>query len=109
MINPYILKKLCPDITIHKACQNAGEFMIQFPGAYHSGFNWGFNVAEAVNFAVPSWLEIFTHCKVCQCQPDNVNINPIEFYKNLIHKNPKMKIHSMTKNLRNFIKNMGEN
>jgi jumonji domain-containing protein 2 len=51
MISPYLLKQKNPHITIHKIQQNPGEFVITLSGAYHAGFNWGFNIAEAVNFA----------------------------------------------------------
>ena len=110
LVNPYILKKLCPEITIHKQIQREGEFIINFPGCYHAGFNWGFNIAEAVNFGVHKWLDVFPKCGVCQCQENNVNINPVEFYKNLITKNPKMKSSPVSKGLRGYIKdNLGEN
>jgi len=49
-------------VPVVKAVQNPGEFMVTFPQAYHGGFNSGFNVAEAVNFATPDWLPFSTLC-----------------------------------------------
>ena len=44
--------------------QCEGEFIVTGPRAYHAGFNQGFNVAEAVNFALPEWV-CTAHTYVC--------------------------------------------
>ncbi|EGR34612.1 jumonji family protein, putative [Ichthyophthirius multifiliis] len=93
IINPYqIIKKCKGDIKMSKVAQNEGEFIIVFSGAYHTGFNWGYNIAEAVNFASLNWLKIFTECKPCKCHSDNVSINPDEFIKTLVKKDLIQKI-----------------
>lgn len=49
-INP--LELMRNGIEVYKAVQNPGEMIITLPEGYHSGFNAGFNIAEAVNFSV---------------------------------------------------------
>ena len=46
----------CTGVPIFRTDQHAGEFVITLPRAYHTGFNQGFNFAEAVNFAPPDWV-----------------------------------------------------
>ncbi|KAF8115033.1 hypothetical protein N665_0030s0080 [Sinapis alba] len=53
-LSPRILKE--EGVSVYRAVQRSGEFILTFPKAYHSGFNCGFNCAEAVNVAPVDWL-----------------------------------------------------
>ena len=55
-ISPAILQE--NGVELYRAVQCPGEFMITFPRGYHAGFNAGLNLAEAVNFCPPDWIEI---------------------------------------------------
>ena len=56
MIAPSRLREV--GIPVFYCIQEPGEFVITLPGAFHCGFNHGFNIAEACNYAVPSWIPL---------------------------------------------------
>jgi histone demethylase JARID1 len=60
MISPGLLKD--NGVSVYTLDQREGEFVVTFPRAYHSGFNHGFNFAEAVNFATIDWLSFGRDC-----------------------------------------------
>ncbi|MCL7023014.1 hypothetical protein MKW94_011186 [Papaver nudicaule] len=53
-LSPSVLKS--EGVPVYRVVQRSGEFVLTFPKAYHSGFNCGFNCAEAVNVAPVDWL-----------------------------------------------------
>lgn len=62
-------------LPIHSCIQNAGEFILTFPNAYHAGFNHGLNCAESVNFATKEWIPYGIGAKPCTCTSGNASID----------------------------------
>ncbi|KAG5186074.1 hypothetical protein JKP88DRAFT_348135 [Tribonema minus] len=79
MVTPALLREA--KVSVSRACQDAGTFVVTFPKAYHGGFSTGYNMGEgmcvvvafpkayhggftagyntgeAVNFAMPDWVK----------------------------------------------------
>ncbi|KRX04850.1 hypothetical protein PPERSA_06484 [Pseudocohnilembus persalinus] len=91
VINPYLLKKKFPELKITKCVHRPREFMVVFNGAYHCGFNLGFNIAESVNFATANWLDHFLNAESCRCENTQVKIDKFEFYNNVTSQYPEYK------------------
>lgn len=77
VISPPLLKKAGVSYTTQ--VQRPGDFIVTFPGSYHFGFNTGFNVAEATNFAVPEWTSLGFEAGICLCHPHSVRIDMERF------------------------------
>lgn len=58
MLSPQTLLKF--GVRVYACDQKPGQFVVTYPRAYHGGFNQGFNVNEAVNFAPPDWVDFGT-------------------------------------------------
>ncbi|XP_044723912.1 jmjC domain, hydroxylase domain-containing protein [Hirsutella rhossiliensis] len=72
-------------IKVNKVVSYPGEFVVTYPYGYHSGYNLGYNCAEAVNFALDSWLPMGKIAKKCECAQaqDSVWINVYEIERKL--------------------------
>lgn len=81
LINPENLLRV--GIKLRKVVQRPREFVISRAAGYHSGFNAGYNIAEAVNFALPVWVEVGSKANACMCARDSVKINMDQFMDTL--------------------------
>ena len=73
LISPTLLEQ--NGIPFTRMMQRPGEFVVTYPGSYHSGFNTGYNCAESCNFATKAWVEIGEEAGVCECVPDAVSLD----------------------------------
>ena len=73
LISPTLLEQ--NGIPFTRMMQRPGEFVVTYPGSYHSGFNCGYNCAESCNFATEAWVEIGEDAGVCECVPDAVSLD----------------------------------
>lgn len=78
MASPQFLDK--HNIKYNKITHHQGEFIITYPYGYHAGFNFGYNLAESVNFALDDWLPIGKTSAKCECINDSVGINVDQIY-----------------------------
>lgn len=58
--------------------------MLILGGSYHCGFNFGYNIAEAVNYATLSWLQKLVKCQSCSCSKNSVRASHREILNNLL-------------------------
>jgi hypothetical protein len=84
LISPTHLKQYY-NITVNKVVSYPGEFVVTYPYGYHSGYNLGYNCAEAVNFALDSWLPMGKIAKRCECAQaqDSVWVDVYEIERKL--------------------------
>ena len=73
LASPMVLRS--ESVPLVRFVQRENEWVINYPGAYHAGFNCGFNCAESTNFATPKWVEIGKKAKPCECSKDSVRLD----------------------------------
>ncbi len=54
MLSPDILRR--SKVPVTQLLQEPGDFVVTYPKSYHAGLSYGFNMGEAVNFALPEWI-----------------------------------------------------
>ena len=67
-------------MKVYKTLQLPGEFILTFPGAYHSGFSTGLNIGEAVNFVSNSWIEYGILCQtIYRKSREKIPVFPVDW------------------------------
>lgn len=67
LIPPILLEE--NNIEFSKVMQHPGEIIVAVYRAYHQGFNFGLNYAEATNYATPNWTTHYNNVQNCTCKP----------------------------------------
>lgn len=80
IISPEVLLKA--GVPCCRLVQNAGEFVVTFPRAYHSGFSHGFNCGEAANIATPGWLRVARDAAIRRA---SINCAPMVSHSQLLY------------------------
>jgi len=57
--------------------------MLVLGGSYHCGFNFGLNIAEAINYGTLDWLNQLPYSKACRCSRSSVKADHTEVLKKL--------------------------
>ena len=61
------------------------KFFLVMPYAYHCGFNLGYNIAEAVNYATVDWIPFGEKSINCDCERKKtmftLSMEPFIFYQ----------------------------
>ena len=62
------------------------KFFLVMPYAYHCGFNLGYNIAEAVNYATVDWIPFGKKSVNCDCERKKtmftLSMEPFIFHQN---------------------------
>ena len=78
MISPAYLQS--QGVKVYKTLQRPGEFILTFPGSYHSGFSTGLNIGEAVNFTTKTWFPYGMKCQnIYRMSRERIPVFPIEW------------------------------
>ncbi|KAG8388050.1 hypothetical protein BUALT_Bualt02G0084900 [Buddleja alternifolia] len=80
VMSPQVLRNA--GVPCCRLVQNAGEFVVTFPRAYHSGFSHGFNCGEASNIATPEWLRVAKEAAVRRA---SINCPPMVSHFQLLY------------------------